>query len=84
MAASKSASRKSAARKASKSRKPGAAANKPSKTRKQRATGKKTTATPERRVAAKKPMSEIVMTGMALHAFHITVTVMRAGIRRWR
>ena len=57
MAASKSASRKSAARKASKSRKPGAAARKASKARKQRTPVKKPAATPKRRVAAKKPMA---------------------------
>lgn len=57
MAASKSASRRSAARKASKSRKTGAAAKKASKTRKLRAPAKKAAATPKRRVAAKKPLT---------------------------
>jgi hypothetical protein len=57
MAASKSASRRSAARKASKSRKPGAAVKKASKTRKQRVPAKKAAATPKRRIAARKPLA---------------------------
>jgi hypothetical protein len=54
MAASKSASRKSAAKKAAKTRKSRVAAKKASKTRKQRAAGKKAAATRTRRAAAKK------------------------------
>jgi hypothetical protein len=54
MAASKSASRKSAATKAAKTRKSRAAAKKAAKTRKRRTAGKKAAATRKRRVAAKK------------------------------
>jgi hypothetical protein len=54
MAASKSASRKSAAKKAAKTRKSRKAAKKASKTRKPRAAAKKAAATRKRRVAAKK------------------------------
>jgi hypothetical protein len=57
MAASKSASRKSAAKKASKTRKSRAAAKKAAKTRKQRAAGKKAAATRKRRAAAKKALA---------------------------
>ncbi|MEA2846646.1 MAG: hypothetical protein QOG78_1927 [Rhodospirillaceae bacterium] len=57
MAASKSASRKSAAKKASKTRKSRAAAKKASKTRKQRATGKKAAATRKRRAVVKKSLA---------------------------
>jgi hypothetical protein len=54
MAASKSASRKAAAKKAAKTRKSRKVAKKAAKTRKQRAAGKKAAATRKRRVAAKK------------------------------
>ena len=54
MAASKSGSRKSAAKKAAKARKPKAAAKRGSKTRKPRAAGKKAAVTRKRRAAAKK------------------------------
>jgi len=57
MAASKSASRKSAAKKAAKTRKSRVAAKKASKTRKQRAAGKKAAATRTRRAAAKKALA---------------------------
>ena len=57
MAVSKSASRKSAAKKAAKTRKSRAAAKKASKTSKRRAAGKKAAATRKGRVAAKKPAS---------------------------
>jgi hypothetical protein len=54
MAASKSGSRKSAAKKAAKARKPKAAAKRAAKTRKPRAAGKKAAVTRKRRAAAKK------------------------------
>ena len=54
MAKSKSASRKSAAKKALKTRKSRAAAKKAAKTRKHRAAGKKAAATRKKRAAAKK------------------------------
>jgi hypothetical protein len=56
MAASKSASRKSAAKKAAKTRKSKAAAKKASKTRKPRAAGKKAAVTRKRRPVAKKAL----------------------------
>jgi len=57
MAASKSASRKSAAKKAAKTRKSRAVAKKASKPRKQRAAGKQAAATRKRRAAAKKALA---------------------------
>src|SRR5271170_979377 len=57
MAASKSASRKSAAKKASKARKPRVAAKKAAKTRKPGAAGKKVAAARKRPVAAKKALA---------------------------
>jgi hypothetical protein len=57
MAAKKSVSRKSAAKKAAKTRKSGAVAKKAAKTRKQRAAGKKAAATRKRRAAAKKAVT---------------------------
>src|SRR5262245_44349044 len=54
MAASKTASRKSAAKKAAKTPKPPAAAKKTAKHRKRQTAGKKAAATRKRRVAAKK------------------------------
>src|SRR5260370_26115167 len=57
MAAKKSVSRKSAAKKAAKTRKSQAAAKKAAKTRKQRAAGKKAAATRKRRTAAKKAVA---------------------------
>jgi len=54
MAASKSGSRKAAAKKAAKTRKSSAAAKKAAKTRKQRAAAKKAVTTRKRRVAGKK------------------------------
>ncbi len=57
MAASKSASRKPATKKAAKTRKSRKAAKKASKTRKPRAAGKKAAATRKRRAAAKKALA---------------------------
>ena len=57
MAASKSVSRKSAAKKAAKTRKPRRAAKKAAKTRKQRAVGKKAAATRKRPAVAKKALA---------------------------
>jgi hypothetical protein len=57
MAAPKSASRKSAARKAAKTRKSRKAAKKAAKTRKQRAAGKKAAARRKRRAVAKKAVA---------------------------
>ncbi len=57
MAKSKSASRKSAAKKAAKTRKSRPVAKKAAKTRKQRMAGKKTAATRKRQVVAKKAVA---------------------------
>jgi hypothetical protein len=57
MAASKSASRKSAAKKAPKTRKPRAVAKKAAKTSRPRATGKKAAAPPNKPAAAKKAVA---------------------------
>ena len=57
MARSKSASRKSAAKKAAKTRKSRTAAKKAAKTRKPRAAGKKAAATRNKRAAPKKPLA---------------------------
>jgi hypothetical protein len=57
MAKSKSASRKSAAKKAAKTRKSRPVAKKAAKTRKQRTAGKKTAATRKRQVVAKKAVA---------------------------
>ncbi len=75
MAASKSASKKSAAKKARKTRKSRVAAKKTSKTRKQRAAGKKTAATPKTRTAAKKALGTRKTRTAAATQAKITVNV---------
>jgi hypothetical protein len=81
MAASKSVSRRSAAKKASKTRKSRAAAKKAAKTRKQRAAGEKAAATHKRRTAAKKALPRKSKVPPAIAEIDDRIAIIRDNLR---
>ena len=87
MAKSKSAARKSAAKKAAKTRKSRAAGKKAAKTRKQRAAGKKAAATRKKRVVAKKTLptrtTKVVVAGGATTTTELDdrIAILRNNLR---
>jgi hypothetical protein len=87
MARSKSAARKSAAKKAAKTRKSRAAGKKAAKTRKQRAAGKKAAATRKKRVVAKKTLptrtTKVVVAGGATTTTELDdrIAILRNNLR---
>jgi hypothetical protein len=87
MARSKSAARKSAAKKAAKTRKSRAAGKKAAKTRKQRTAGKKAAATRKKRVVAKKTLptrtTKVVVAGGATTTTELDdrIAILRNNLR---
>jgi hypothetical protein len=80
MAASKSAARKSAAKKAAKTRKSRATAKKAANTRKRRSAGKKAAATRKRRAAAKKAVVSRT-TNPAIQDIDARIAIIRNNLR---